>query len=172
MKIRTSPIKWGDLTDGIEINIPEDKPLPSPISGLKNKYNRKVTIYNDIPSDGVNPRRFDRYVIDKCNVQSGYVERADGTVQNIVNAITVITRDVQHYKSPAQYAQLPEDERGDFFTVQVDDFVVLDEVDDVVTTSRQYQELQQKYAKSGFLVTASNPSIYGMALDNVSMTNA
>ena len=140
-------------------------------SGLTELFDKKVTIYNDIPSDNVNARRFDRFVIDKCSIQGGYVEKADGTIQNIVNAQTVVTKDVEHYKSPMEYAQLPADEKDKFYTVQVDDFVVLAEVDDVVTTSREFQTLQQKYAKNGILITAANAYIFGTAVDNITMTN-
>lgn len=156
-------------------------------------FNQKVTIYNDIPADEfdyftkskpeesesvqglqeerANVRRFDRFVIEKCSIQGGYVEKADGTIQNIDNAQTVITKDVQHYKSPIEYMQLPVDEKDKYFTVQIDDFVVFGEVDDVVTTSREFQELQQKYGNNGMLITSVNPYIFGTAVDNVTMTN-
>lgn len=134
-------------------------------------FNQKVTIYNDIPSDNVNPRRFDRFVIEKCSIQGGYVEKADGTIQNIDNAQTVITKDVQHYKSPMEYAHLPVDEKDKYFTAQIDDFVVFSEVEDVVTTSREFQELQQKYSDNGMLITSVNPYLFGTDVDNITMTN-
>lgn len=135
-------------------------------------FNQKVTIYNDVPADSVNPRRFDRFVIDKCNIQGGYVEKSDGTIQNIVNATTVITKDIEHYKSPLEYVALPVDIKDKYYTAQVDDFIVLAEVDDVITTSREFQELQQKYVDNGILLTAVNPYIFGTAVDNITMTNA
>lgn len=136
------------------------------------KFNQKVTIYNDIPADSVNPRRFDRFIIDRCSIQGGYVEKADGTIQNIVNAQTIITKDIEHYKSPMEYARLPVDEKDLYYTAQIDDFVVLSEVDDIVTNSREFQELQQKYSDNGISLTAVNPYIFGMAVDNITMTNA
>ena len=48
-------------------------------------FKQKVTIYNDIPSDGVNPRRFDRFVIDLCNIQKGIMQNADGTIEKVPN---------------------------------------------------------------------------------------
>lgn len=134
-------------------------------------FNQKVTIYNDIPADAVNPRRFDRFVIDKCTVQGGFVEKADGTIQNIDNAQTVITKDVEHYKSPIEYAQLPVDEKDRYFTAKIDDFIVFGEVDDIVTTSREFQNLQQKYRGNGMLISAVTPYIFGTAVDNITMTN-
>jgi hypothetical protein len=135
-------------------------------------FNSKVTIYNDIPSDGVNQRSFRRFVVERCSIQGGYVEKADGTIQNIVNAKTVITKDTKRYKSPNEYAFLPDDEKNKFFTAQIDDFVVLSEVDDVITTSREFQELQDKYKNNGMSLTSVNVNINGMVTDNVTMANA
>lgn len=135
-------------------------------------FTKKVTIYNDIQSDGVNARRFDRFVIDRCVIYNQATETSDGTIQKVVNAQNVITKYVSRYKSPIEYAKLPSDKKDDFYTVQVDDFVVLAEVDDVVTTAREFQDLQKKYANNGFSVTAVNASIYGMPVDNIQITHA
>ena len=134
-------------------------------------WKQKVTIYNDISADAVNARRFDRFVINKCNIQGGIVSKADGTIENIVNAVTVITKDVDHYKQPLEYAKLPVDLKEDFYTVQVGDFIVLAEVDDVVSTSREFAELQNKYANNGVVVRSVSANIHGMSVDNVTMAN-
>lgn len=138
---------------------------------MTNFYKQKVTIYNDIPSDGVNARRFDRFVIDLCNIQGGIVSKADGTIENIVNAVTVISKDVERYKTPLEYAKLPVDIREGFYTAQVGDFIVLSEVDDVVTTSREFAELQEKYKDNGIVVRSVSANIHGMSVDNVTITN-
>ena len=134
-------------------------------------WKQKVTIYNDIPKTTVEERHFDRFVIDKCNIQGGIVSKADGTIENIVNAVTVISKDVDRYKAPLEYAKLPVDIRETFYTVQVGDFVVLSEVDDIVTTSREFAELQTKYADNGIVVRSVSPNIPGMSVDNVTITN-
>ena len=163
-------VKYG--YNEIEIPITEEtKPKYRPL-GRNNKYTQQVTIYNDIPADGVNPRSFDRFVIEKCLIYGGFTEGADGTIQTIVNSQNVITKDVEHYKSPLEYRQLPVDEKEKYYTVQVDDFIVLAEVDDVVTTSREFQDLQSKYKNNGFSVTAVNEYIHGMAVDNVQIIHA
>ena len=135
-------------------------------------WKQKVTIYNDIPKNAVEERHFDRFVVDGCNIQGGIVSKADGTVENIVNAVSVITKDVEHYKTPLEYAKLPVDIREDFYTVQVGDFVVFAEVDDVVTTSREFAELQEKYKDNGIVVRSISANIHGMSVDNVTITNA
>lgn len=135
-------------------------------------FNDKVTIYNDIPSDGVNPRRFDRFVLDDCNISKGVLQNSDGTIEKVVNALTVITKNVSQYKSPIEYARLPADEKDKYFTAQINDYVVLAEVDDIVTTSREFQELQTKYKNNGFSVTAVNEYIYGLSVDNVQIIHA
>ena len=134
-------------------------------------YKQKVTIYNDIQDNGVEDRHFDRFVIDKCNIQGGIVNEADGTINNIVNATTIITKDVEHYKSPLDYANLPVDLRENYYTVQIGDFVVFAEVDDIVTTASEFLQLQNKYKNNGIKVTSVSPNIFGTAVDNITITN-
>lgn len=130
-------------------------------------FTKKITIFNDIPSDGVNLRRFDRFVIEKCMMYSELSESADETVSKIVNTQNIITKDIEHYKPPIEYAQLAEDERENFYTVRINDFVVFGEVDDVVTTSQEWTALQKKYKDNGFSITSVNASIFGMDIDNI-----
>lgn len=139
---------------------------------LTNLWTQKVTIYNDMQATVAENRHFDRFVIEKCNIQGGRVSKADGTVENIVNAQTVYTKYVEHYREPREYALLPVDRRNEYFTVQIGDFVIFGEVDDIVENSLDYATLQKKYANNGFKVTSVSPNIYGMSVDNVSFTNA
>lgn len=134
-------------------------------------FNQKVTIYNDIPKTAVEDRHFDRFVIDLCNIQGGIVSKADGTVENIVNAVTVISRDVKRYKSLIDYRNVPVDLREDFYTVQIGDFIVLSEVDDIATTSREFAELQEKYKDNGIVVRSVSANIHGMSVDNITIAN-
>lgn len=134
-------------------------------------WKQKVTIYNDIPKNAVEERHFDRFVIEKCNIQGGIVSKTDGTIENIVNAVTVMSKDVDRYKTPLEYSKLPVDIRESFYTVQVGDFIVLSEVDDVVTTSREFAELQEKYKDNGIVVRSVSANIHGMNVDNVTITN-
>ena len=134
---------------------------------------QKVTIYNDIPSDGVNARRFDRFVIDKCNIQKGILQNADGTIEKVVNAITITTKDTEHYKSSLEYRYLPIDEKENYYTVQVNDVVIFGEVDDVATTRRELDSLlETKYKNNGFLITAVNEYLNGMSVDNIQIVHA
>lgn len=135
-------------------------------------YTKKVTIYNDIKKSFVEPRHWDRRVIDKCMVYSGMVASSNQTVQTISNAQNVITRDVKHYKSPSEYALVPVDEREQYYTVQPDDFIVFDEVFDVVTNATEWDELKDKYQGNGMSVTTVNPYIFGMSTDNITISNA
>ena len=163
-------VKYG--YNEIEIPITEKTVPKFQKTGKTDLFSQKVTIYNDIPSDGVNARHFDRFVIDLCNIQKGIWQNADGTIEKVVNAQTIITKDIEHYKTPIEYAQLPVDEKDKYFTANVNDFVVLSEVDDVIKTAREFQELQSKYKNNGFSVTAVNEYIHGMAVDNVQIIHA
>lgn len=134
-------------------------------------YTQKVTIYNDIPKNAVEERHFDKFVIDKCNIQGGLVNEANGTITNIVNAKSVITRDVNRYKTPIEYAEIPVDLRVDYYTAQIGDFVVFAEVDDIVTTASEFSQLQSKYKNNGMKITSVSANIFGLSVDNVTMTN-
>ena len=134
-------------------------------------YTQKVTIYNDIPKNAVEERHFDKFVIDKCNIQGGLVNEANGTITNIVNAKSVITKDVNRYKTPLEYAEIPVDLRVDYYTAQIGDFVVFGEVDDVVTTASEFSQLQTKYKSNGMKITSVSANIFGLSADNVTMTN-
>lgn len=169
MKVKFK-VKYGENV--IDIPIPEQSQRPIfDRGGLADLWKHKVTIYNDISKTAVEERHFDRFVIDLCNIQGGIVSKADGTIENIVNAVTVISKDIDRYKTPLEYAKLPADIREDFYTVQVGDFIVLSEVDDVVTTSREFAELQEKYKDNGIVVRSVSANIHGMSVDNVTITN-
>ena len=99
------------------------------------------------------------------------MNEANGTITNIVNAKSVITRDVNRYKTPIEYAEIPVDLRVDYYTAQIGDFVVFGEVDDVVTTASEFSQLQSKYKNNGMKITSVSANIFGLSVDNVTMTN-
>lgn len=141
-------------------------------NGMTDLWSAKVTIYNDVEETAVEGRRFERFVIPNCNVQGGYITKADGTIENIVNAKTILTKAVEYYKSPREYKMIPADQRENFFTAKSGDFVVLGEVDDIVTTAQEFKELRKKYNDFGITITTADANINGMSVDNISMTNA
>lgn len=169
MKVKFK-VKYGE--NEIDIPIPEQSQRPTfDRGGMADLWKHKVTIYNDIPKTAVEDRHFDRFVIERCNIQGGIVSKADGTIENIVNAVTVISKDVDRYKTPLDYAKLPVDIREEYYTVQVGDFIVLSEVDDIVTTSQELSNLQKKYKDNGIVVRSVSANIHGMSVDNVTITN-
>lgn len=168
MKVKFK-VKYGE--NEIEIPITENTRPSFQMDSMTDLWKHKVTIYNDIPKTAVEDRHFDRFVIDLCNIQGGIVSKADGTVENIVNAVTVISRDVERYKSPIDYRNIPVDLREGFYTVQIGDFIVLSEVDDIATTSREFAELQEKYKDNGIVVRSVSANIHGMSVDNITIAN-
>lgn len=130
-------------------------------------FTAKVTIYNDISVDKV--RRFERFVIDKCQITGQLVENNNSTIRKVVNVDTVITKDIKHYKSPVEYVKLAETERGKHYTAQTGDFVVLGEVDDVVSNANEFAQLQTKYKDNGIKITSVSANVHGMAVDNITM---
>lgn len=135
-------------------------------------WNTKVTIYNDVPKRLLTERHFNRFVIDKCQVQGQFVEKVNNTIQNIVNAKTVITKDFEHFKNNAEYDSLGVDEQTNYYTARVGDFLVFDEVEDVITTNQEFQELQKKYVNNGMKITTISISRNGFKVDNITFTNA
>ena len=130
-------------------------------------FTSKATIYNDISVDKV--RRFERFVIDKCQITGQLVENNNSTIRKVVNVDTIITKDIKHYKSPVEYVKLKELERSKYYTVQTGDFVVLGEVDDTVSNANEFVQLQSKYKDSGIKITSVSANIHGMSVDNIMM---
>ena len=153
----------------IEIPITDNTKQAFNKSTLVNLHNSKVTIYNDICETG---RKFERFVISKCQIYGQLAEKTNDTIINAVNVKTVVTRDVERYKPPAEYISLSQEEREGFYTVQTGDFVVFFEAEDEVTTPQEFSALQQKYKNSGMKVVSASANINGMAVDNVTMANA
>ena len=133
-------------------------------------WKSKVTIYNSV--NETSGRQFERFVINRCQVQEQVGEKASGTIRNVINAKTVITKDIEHYKPPLEYVKLPDGERVNYYTVSAGDIIVFDEVDDIVTTAQEFAQLQIKYKSNSIKVTTVSVNINGMAVDNITMTNA
>jgi hypothetical protein len=133
-------------------------------------FTEKVTLFHD-SSSPESPRSFVRFVIDKCQISGLTVEKNNSTVRNVVNAKTVISKDIARYKSPVEYEKLAENEKSKFYTVTAGDFVVFGEVLDTVTNVKEFAELQTKYKHNGIKVMSVTANIYGMTVDNITMTN-
>lgn len=134
-------------------------------------WESKVTIYNDIPATKENQRTFNCFVIDKCQIQGGIAEKTDITVRNKTKSVTVITKDVEHYKAPEEYQNMPENQRTAFFTVQTGDYIVFAEITDTVENAGDFAALQSKYKDNGIKVMAVDVNINGMSVDNITITN-
>lgn len=167
-------LTWYALTHGVEVTVTISDssrvPAPQPVL-LTDLYREKVTIYNDIPATALVERHFDRHVISLCNIQGQLVEKANGTIRNVVNARTVYTKDLAAYLPPDAYSLLASDQVAGHYTVRVGDFVVFGEVDDVVEDSADFSVLQKKYRDNGFKVATVAENLRDMAVDHLMMTN-
>lgn len=130
-----------------------------------------VTIFNDIPATDSTPRIFTKHLMKKCSISRGTVEAIDGTIRRIQNSITVITKDIEHYEEPETYAKSSQNSRIEHFTVKTGDYIVLGVCEDTVTNAQEFAELQVKYKDNGFKVITVNPSIKGMSVDNILISN-
>lgn len=131
----------------------------------------KVTIYNDIPANGKEQRRFDRFVVDKCSVQGGFDDKTTDTVRKVVNTKTVITKDIVHYKQFDDYIALNANDRDNYYTASVGDFIVFGIVEDTVNSAQEFMQLQNKYKNNGIKIVSVNQWIKGMYVDNITMSN-
>lgn len=134
-------------------------------------FTEKVTLFHDNSASG-SSRSFVRVVIDKCQISGLTVEKNNSTVRNVVNAKTVISKDIARYKSPVEYENLEENEKSKFYSVSAGDFVVFGEVKDTVSNATEFAQVQSKYKHNGMKVISVNAIINGMEVDNITMTNA
>ena len=81
-------VKYG--YNEIEIPITEKTVPKFQKTGSTDLFNQKVTIYNDITYESygtseevIKERHFEKFVIEKCNIQKGVLQNADGTIEKI-----------------------------------------------------------------------------------------
>ena len=137
-------------------------------------WSREVTVY--IVTNN-SEAKYRREVIKQCSVQCGYKESMDGTIRNMSDVKTVYTKDIARYLPPSDYFNVSASERMWFhpngcYTVRTGDFIIFGKVDDAVSNPKEFADLQVKYKDCGMKVTSVNVNIFGMASDNIMMTNA
>lgn len=138
----------------------------------------KVTVYIiEVNSSTSNSVRYRREIIYRCNIQCGCKEGMDGTIRNFADVKTIYTKDVGRYLKPVDYFNLSEVKRmwdypNGCYTVKIGDFIVFGKVNDVVSTPKEFSDLQTKYKDCGMKVTSINVNMFGMRTDHIMMTNA
>ena len=139
-----------------------------------NLFNKQATIYNVIPKRGNSDISYSRRVLKKCNIQGGFNDKSNGTTRIVVNAKTVITKEVDRYKPPTEdgFYGYQNTDRAEYFTANPGDFIVFAEVNDTVATPLEFKNLQNKYKDNGMIITQAFAYLYGRSTDNVMMTNA
>lgn len=134
-------------------------------------WNKTVTVYNSIPAEKDIPRSFCRAVIKKCFCRSELTSSsADTTVEKRTSHPRLRTKDISGYLPPESYYSLSEKKRANKYTVQIGDFIVFGEVDDMVTNAAEYAELQQRYRERGFRVTSVSVNIHGLNVDHIAVS--
>ena len=138
---------------------------------LTSLWNARVTLYIDVPETDTMPRTIERRVINQCRIYGHLTDKPKESVRDILNAKTVVTKDTDRYIKPHEYMSLPPDVRTNYYTVTPGDFIVFDEVEDIVSDALEFAKLQQKYKDVGIKVTVENVNINGMAVDNIMISN-
>ena len=139
---------------------------------MTNFFTQTVTVYISVPVTDIKPRAFERRVVKNCTVQGQTVEKIDGTMRRVVNATTLITKNIANYVDAQVFYDTPADLRKDIYTIQTGDFIVFEECDDVVNDANEFAELQRKHRNNGMVATTVSAYINGMKTDNVTVTNA
>lgn len=139
---------------------------------MKDLFTKKITVFISVPATEIKSRTFEKRVIDKCSIQSETVEKNDGTIRRVINARTVITKDVANYVEPREFYNTPSDIRANIFTINTNDFIIFGECEDVVVNALDFANVQQKYRDNGMVANSVSAYINGLSTDNITITNA
>lgn len=122
------------------------------------------TIINQIPtSQDVSKKiKWIKHTIDKCSKHDGIYDKTNNQMINRVNTWTAYIGDWQSYKKPSWnngYYSLADDEKENFFTINIGDLIIFDTIDDTTpTTLQEFKDLCDKYRDNGG--TVSNTQAY------------
>ena len=127
---------------------------------LSNLQNSTFTIINQIPQSisSAKKRAWFKHTLRKCGKQNGIYDRTGGTMLYKTNTFTAYIGDWERYMPPSWlntgYYTLPDKDKANYFTVNVGDLIVFDDIDDSVpTTLQEFQALVAKYGDNGGTVT-------------------
>lgn len=148
---------------------------------LNNLYNRKCTIYCVIPSKSNTPAVYGhRFVLNDCAIENTTSQRLSGVTIQLVNVDSVITKNIADYRPPTDtvgsdstgfsdygFYAIPQMYRNKFYTVNAQDFIVYDVVDDEISTAQEFSALKNKYKNNGMIVAQGIDNRKGLKVDNI-----
>ena len=135
-------------------------------AGLSNLSGKTFTIINQIPeSPSVNTKvAWIKHTLTDCGKKDGLFDQSSGTMSSKANTWTAYLNDWERYKPPhwldGGYYALPDDAKPSYFTVNVGDLIIFDDIPDVApTTLTEFNALSKKYKDIGGAVTSAEAYI-------------
>lgn len=121
-------------------------------------YNQTITLYNCLKAAD-NPGKKDiwyRTVLEDCFYKAIVSRTESGKEIGMSNTYTVRIPQSVQYKHYYEWIGLPDTERGQYFTVHMDDIVVCDECLDEITgiTGSAATDILRRYKPDAFKITA------------------
>ena len=155
MKIRFD-VKWG--TNVIDVPIcPEPQNENGGLSNLKDKT---FTVINRIPTAAGSAQieKWIKNTLRGCDRLDGIYDRTNGTMVRAADTWTAWLGDWQSFKSPDWlddgYYTLTDDEKARFYTANVGDLLIFNEIpDSAPTDERGFRALIDKYKSMGGIIT-------------------
>lgn len=128
------------------------------LSEIKDKT---FTIINQIPTSETTSAKIKwvKKILNFCGKQNGLQGKTNETMLNKSNSWTAYVGDWKRFKEPnwsdTGYYSINDVENSDFYTANVGDLLVFDEIPDAAPDSMQeFQRLVQKYKDIGGLITS------------------
>ena len=115
-------------------------------------WNDTITIYNKFEDPLTNLITWYRHTIEGCFVKNANNVVTVGNVTLQTNNVIVRIREDENYRNYRTWITIPNDLRGDYFTLAPNDFIVFDEVTDTIdeyTRNERSNDVLSKYQKLG-----------------------
>ena len=128
---------------------------------MLSKFGTKTfTIINQIPKseNDTSKTKWQKHILTHCDVRNGVYDKSTGVFSGRGNLWTVYIYDWQFYKPPIWskdgYYFLDDLKKEKYFTVNVGDLIIFENIPDKVPTSiSEFSELEKKYRQNGGTVS-------------------
>ena len=133
---------------------------------LSNLKDKTFTIINRIPTSASNAQivGYKKYILYGCDVQNGFFDKSTGTMMYKANTWTAWLSDWKAFKEASWlnggYYALADKDKGNYFTVNIGDLIVCEDIPDLApTTIQEFQALVTKYKDNGGTVSSAQAYI-------------
>ena len=132
------------------------------MSYLSDLNGQVFTIINQIPQSQTVATKtaWKKHTLTDCGKRDGLYDKSSGTMLYRANAWTAYIQNWQRYKKPnwldGGYYALTEDEKEEYFTVNVGDLLIFADIPDAApATLQEFNVLRDKYKDMGGVITGA-----------------